>query len=1487
MDDLNVRYKLTEGGVLCDRSVDLPNLGDIANDMGLDVHLYDQQDFNNYFYGARFRNIGGRWRKFRFKRLEFRDELSDLVSELELELKPPAPQKEIWVPKETEENKVFEVKAQDADSEEHVECDVSVQGSELECEPTMTEEVEETCSEVVPDIVALNSYSIGKLRSKLRLVASGMKVYVDYRGKVNGNDFSHYGELSVVEPKTTSWHTDDGVIVRSNNYRLLGVREVRQLTELTYIVDKIAKSLSSTMSQWGVSASVIRAARAIKAQYRRFYEIGVHEEAYIDQYASSLQWMQYIVRDNGVYANAHFTALKNALSVQGYDARIVDRKVERRHFWARLRYKAKKIIAYGLTFGLIHKTWQKNKVLFKPTIEKCRVDIVREMRDKVIGNAIGMIPASRLAIAHVVASLDRPQNQVNKIADYSPTDLQYDGKETKIYGTTVNHPMIYPSSCVQNMDVAVSTRMGFQPPATATKYINQIIDSMHRLDEEFGVMQINDNGFENFLRTQYGPKRFEELMKHRDEPIEDKDLTTSMFIKNEAYVGKTYRNFRPRMIWGVNEKFTAHYGNLVNKVTKIMKDKWHKDWHNYFVCGATPDEIGEFVDRCHKKHKYMLMWDSSAFSGHLWSKIVQEENQFFGSIDGMPKEYKIDMDRLDGNGLRGKYIKNFEAIKVKLKHGGPDGKLTTCSRNTRFNVAMIRWLLDDFTENTSVMALGDDGVAFTNEHPDLTTLKKKASLIGFDIDFKIVDNPTDLEFCSGYFVPVAGKIRYCNKPMRCLMKFGVNYNNHPPKLWRRLLYGIAKGMLPTAGHAPIFGAILRAIIRDAENAGLKAYYDNKHLNPYRIQGGVVMEPDQDTYEWFAAKYRLSVELLKDIDQWLYTNVNLDSFPAIFDGPVIKQMAQLESSVLEQDFADAEMRNETLRYETINDLIVTRTPVVEELEKLANAVDSEGKITLINLLKTAWNFGNDEDALAGTNSHAWLHALFSFVTFFDFNKGVYLHAMYNRWALNHNGVPCSTRTVDEKKEDDKRSKAINSFNKKAKAPSRKGANFGNLLRTHNLFIEPNHDTAAQLRINGLAYEAALRDPWDAPIDIRIPDSGSVQTATITGLLSKTDKLAKVAGSHFVVGVLVRPYCTVSSNTKIQTISGGTSKNAITWATSIDDTAITTLTADAEKVRTVCMGVTLYALGKNDELDTDYYVGYCTAKEWEDGVLDDIDNVITNENFQYYNANDMMKGVKVTWRPANHYVTHDASQSTVPASVFGEVGTLATEFDESEIFIACIGDASATTSGGLRTDVITRYEYEPDFAARNDANTATAYSSPEALLEAQLIGKRRAQGSSRQMVNSAKTIVKEAWNMSKPKIEKLAAKGIKMLLPGGVQTALSAAPKSLGQIVRKVPVIGGVLGNLFSAKLRRMASLMGAHDKRLMKALAPYAEGYFKHGRVEDLHLIVDVLHKVSKMAKGPQHHNFVEGLVHVLKDKHKTMKMLYPDPDYIQVEEKSE
>jgi hypothetical protein len=208
-------------------------------------------------------------------------------------------------------------------------------------------------------------------------------------------------------------------------------------------------------------------------------------------------------------------------------------------------------------------------------------------------------------------------------------------------------------------------------------------------------------------------------------------------------------------------------------------------------------------------------------------------------------------------------------------------------------------------------------------------------------------------------------------------------------------------MLCTAGHIPILGTLLRALTDN----DIKIRVDNRHLNPYRIQGGNVCYPSYETYLQFSKLYDIDISAIFELEEYIECCVTLESCPYLFNDDIFKNGFSTEFPKT----AESEEHNLIINDCMCEwDYIVNVVPMQEELEKL------EGCTTLGQAISNAWKFGKEEDEDAGLSSHKYLHVLFTTLSWFNLDWGVGAHSRYNAYALAAMQDPCKRKRKKKKK-----------------------------------------------------------------------------------------------------------------------------------------------------------------------------------------------------------------------------------------------------------------------------------------------------------------------------------------------------------------------------------------------------------------------------------------------------------------------------------------
>jgi len=664
-------------------------------------------------------------------------------------------------------------------------------------------------------------------------------------------------------------------------------------------------------------------------------------------------------------------------------------------------------------------------------VEKSSVDMARVPQDLVEGSAI--------------------------VTDYVAEDAGGNGNRVDIFGTTVGRG-IYPENNAQNIEAALRIRMLFDRTIDdkamddLIKYACGIIDTMDEFD-------VSDVDVYAFLKSQYGTRRADELFGMIDEEVDASSLVYKIFVKGEYYVGKGDEDFKPRMIWSCPDIIIAVFGAYFHKLGKEMCKRFSKFDNLYYVSGATPDEVGAYAARMFEECGQVLESDVSNWDGSMNADILKIEKYFLeNKVVGFPEDIKVLFDNWGKNSG----VSKLGEVKATSNGGRRSGDLWTSSMNTLLNFLISMWVYEAKSiDDVMIMAMGDDNVVGLRERMT-PQLQQEATLryesIGLKCEIILRETVEETSFCSGMFWNVDGRYRWGNRPLKCMAKLGMNHYKHHPKQFKSLLKGTAKGMLCTAGHVPIIGTLLRTLVATGED--VKARTDNRHLNPYRIQGGVTQYPSMETYQQFANLYGIGIDEILIIEEAIECTINLHEAPYVFDHPIMDYLFEQEFPKYESDGNDTQVYDHPshVDYELSYKDVVYDTPLHEEAEKLV------GVRSLAGAILSGWEYGMEENIESNTTGHEYLHALFSGLSYMNLNWGVAAHSSYNQHVwINKHLVPC------------KRKKGKINTNK---IKLRKGKGWKNTLKSigKNIMIEGGGMLGSMVPIPGMSEMGKKTGAW---------------------------------------------------------------------------------------------------------------------------------------------------------------------------------------------------------------------------------------------------------------------------------------------------------------------------------------------------------------------------------------------------------------------------
>lgn len=551
------------------------------------------------------------------------------------------------------------------------------------------------------------------------------------------------------------------------------------------------------------------------------------------------------------------------------------------------------------------------------------------------------------------------------------------------FGTITNAPIAYMNGDDECVALALRHRHAFTRDVDEQAEKELFEFGVEVMREMFDNITLNNNDAHKFLLHTYGTKRGERLWKLCNEPLTMRDLRIEYFMKLEAYLGKTENDAKPRPISNRSDKLPAHFGVDFSDLGKQLANFYfNRDGNVFYATKCTPDDVGAFGQEIDNEMSFIYEADASSWDGSLPPVMARLEEHF---LRNYTSGWQQDIDFLLDNWGHNFGTSKSKAVKYSCDHGRNSGDLWTSSLNSLLNVIITMWVNDlKWCDSFKMLVLGDDNVVGLSKPFDAEHIIAQYARLGMTLELVPRESILDATFCSGRFWMVNGRIRWGSNPFRILSKLGLNHHNHKPVVWKGLLYGMAKSMLPIAGHIPVVGALFRRISQLSAEAGIKPRRSKADVNPYRIQGGVVIWPGNDTYAQFCRIYDCDLATVMAVEQ-AFSTLTLDDFPLYLTGPFFDHGVSVDIGV-ECEVTPFEIDDCSVEY-------------FEEVDKLNSPYP----------LVKAFQHGMDEVELGGNWFAPLAHMLLTIISSMSLTTGVMLHQQFN----NHLAIPLNKQKLKSK------------------------------------------------------------------------------------------------------------------------------------------------------------------------------------------------------------------------------------------------------------------------------------------------------------------------------------------------------------------------------------------------------------------------------------------------------------------------------------------
>lgn len=402
-------------------------------------------------------------------------------------------------------------------------------------------------------------------------------------------------------------------------------------------------------------------------------------------------------------------------------------------------------------------------------------------------------------------------------------------------------------------------------------------------DQSFvnGYVIYAKRGMKPFLMSFDKYYSFDDYVNHlpsrRRGPIADNEHSlihlkmyiSNLFVKREAYMGKTADAFKPRMIHCREDDYQALIGPYFYAISKWLADVFDIYAPCTYDNDLTATQLGVKAVEC-AGHGRLFEVDVSNWDGSMLKEFLLFEKWLIDNLPHQPPGWHL--IRKYWTKVSGK---SSLGVSFRCEWGRRSGDMWTSSFNSMQNIFITRYVFGDPTLRG--VFKGDDNFVGSKTLFTVEQLVARYAALGLTAKLKEV-TLDKLEYCSGRFYDLGTKWKWGVKPFRVLSKFGLNVNNHPIKLGPSLNRGTAISLLPIAAHVPIIGPL---IMKLASETTTKPLFLDARAHEYQTSDFSIDEPTDVTYQNFSTTYGLSLNDILALEIKL-TQLSLSSFPCVLE-----------------------------------------------------------------------------------------------------------------------------------------------------------------------------------------------------------------------------------------------------------------------------------------------------------------------------------------------------------------------------------------------------------------------------------------------------------------------------------------------------------------------------------------------------------------------------------------------------------------------------
>lgn len=456
------------------------------------------------------------------------------------------------------------------------------------------------------------------------------------------------------------------------------------------------------------------------------------------------------------------------------------------------------------------------------------------------------------------------------------TECDTSKKLIGIYGCVLeDHPYVIPTTCHHNLYNGLRIRFCFDR-SYASKAITDVVSG--------AISYVKKCKFPSFSGVEqmqwigkFPTKRRLQLLEAKDQGLVV-DPVADLFVKREPYVGK-FHSFKPRQIWNPKPSMMVWIGPVFAQINDYLARHFNIHHQITIDCGLTAEELGGKASECSSRRRLLEM-DVSNWDGSLVEEWNEFEEFLVSELVEVPEIRQVLMSiwrKKKGHG---------QGVKVSSAHGRRSGDPWTSCFNGIINAMIVWWVFRDSTPSLLIVVKGDDNFVGVNSDLSVQSITHSYLTIGMTVEIKEV-SLYELGYCSGKFWPTVDGPKWGVCPFRVLAKLGINLNNHPTKVHKRLLKGTMISLLPIALHVPIVGKMFYNLINSSKSV-VPLFIDDGYQ--YKNSSPTLHLPVADSYYWLSSYSGATVEEIEELED-LLSKVTFEDFPFVLSGELISRIGR--------------------------------------------------------------------------------------------------------------------------------------------------------------------------------------------------------------------------------------------------------------------------------------------------------------------------------------------------------------------------------------------------------------------------------------------------------------------------------------------------------------------------------------------------------------------------------------------------------------------